>query len=92
MKCRFHCRYAKEKPERQAVLAYDPFSGPLTLFPVLPSTWLMPQTEEDFFTVKVAYGQDKDPVTFAAKPIAEVLRLMNDALNKIGKPLQNSAS
>ena len=46
----------------------------------------------DLFTVIVSYGEDKDPVAFAAKPIAELLRLMNDAIKKVGKSRQKVAS
>ena len=62
----------------------------------LPTTWQVVKPRDqgngDLFTVIVSYGEDKDPVAFAAKPIAELLRLMNDAIMKVGKSQQKEAS
>ena len=63
---------------------------------LLPETWQVvkprDQGEGDLFTVIVSYGEDNDPVAFAAKPIAELIRLMNDAIMKAGKARRKAAS
>jgi hypothetical protein len=61
---------------------------------VLPNLGLVmkPKDEEDVFTVIVSYGEDKDSVAFAAKPVAELLSLMNDAIKKVGRSPQKVAS